>query len=71
MSPVAELLSASPHFAGPQHCPADAWIAAVAAGATDGNPEAWRRYGTLHHLTTVSEPEPVNPGETSGCLVRG
>ncbi|CUU59365.1 Beta protein [Parafrankia irregularis] len=56
MSPVAGLLYRSPHFAGREHCPADRWIAGVAEGrATGGNGKTWRRYGTLHHLTTVSE----------------
>ncbi|ABW16101.1 conserved hypothetical protein [Parafrankia sp. EAN1pec] len=55
MNPVADLLHTSPHFAGREHCPADLWIEGVAKGAKGGNGKTWRRYGTLHHLTTVSE----------------
>lgn len=55
MNPVALLLSSSRHFAGTGHCPADAWLTEVAAGAPSGNATTWRQYGTLHHLVTVSE----------------
>ncbi|WP_235947493.1 beta family protein [Candidatus Frankia alpina] len=55
MNPVAQLLCSSPHFAGAQHCSADAWIADAALGASGGGPAQWRQHGTLHHLVTVSE----------------
>ncbi len=55
MNPVAQLLSASPHFAGAQHCPTDAWIVKMAAGASGGNASQRIQHGTHHHLVTVSE----------------
>ncbi len=38
---------------GASHCAGDAWIAAVPGSG--GNPEAWRRVATTHHLTHVAE----------------
>ncbi|MCK9893410.1 beta family protein [Frankia sp. AgB32] len=56
MREVADLLHSSAYFAGPWHCPADAWIAAVADGDDKGGtPEIWRSHGTVHHLATVGE----------------
>ena len=55
MIAVAKRLSASPHFAGARHCPADAWIAEAAAGTSVGGATQWIQHGTLHHLVTVSE----------------
>ncbi len=52
---VVDLLHSSAYFAGSWHCPADAWIAAVADGDRGGSPEIWRRHGTVHHLATVGE----------------
>lgn len=43
-------------FAGPDHCSGCASMKAAADGAPKlGSPEAWRRLGTIHHLTTVIE----------------
>ena len=44
----------SSHFAGASHCDGCASIQASAHGAPNlGSPEAWRRLGTIHHITTV------------------
>ncbi|MDQ0425152.1 beta family protein [Cellulomonas iranensis] len=51
--PVAAAIAADPRFAGASHCAGDAWIAAVPGSG--GNPEAWRRVATTHHLTHVAE----------------
>ena len=51
--PVAAAIAADSRFAGAAHCAGDAWIAAVPGSG--GNPEAWRRVATTHHLTHVSE----------------
>lgn len=63
--PVAQQLVADARFlAG--HCDGDDWLTQVAAGTTGGgNPEAWRRIGTLHHLTLVSRTV-ANPPASSG-----
>ncbi len=43
-------------FAGPDHCSGCASMKAAADGAPKlGSLEAWRRLGTIHHLTTVIE----------------
>jgi len=42
------------HFSGPDHCDGCSSMKASADGAPKlGSPEAWRRLGTIHHLTTV------------------
>lgn len=51
--PVAAAIAADSRFAGAAHCAGDAWIAAVPGSG--GNPEAWRRVATTHHLTHVAE----------------
>lgn len=41
-------------YRGRDHCPGCASIKAAADGAPRlGSPEAWRRLGTIHHITTV------------------
>lgn len=53
--PAAGALIAESGFTS-GHCPFEDWIEAVAAGTTGGsNPEAWRKWGTLHHLQLVTE----------------
>lgn len=43
-------------FAGVDHCRGCADIAACASGAPNlGSAEAWRRIGTVHHITVVAE----------------
>lgn len=45
-----------PHFAGPNHCAGCASIKAAADGAPGlGSAEAWRRLGTIHHISTVMQ----------------
>lgn len=42
------------HFAGPNHCGGCASMKAAADGAPSlGSAEAWRRLGTIHHISTV------------------
>ena len=42
-------------FAGPDHCGGCRGMKAAADGAPRlGSPEAWRRLGTAHHVTTVA-----------------
>lgn len=54
--PVARLLAGAPEFCGPDYSAGDAWIDATARGETNGgSPQTWRRHGTSHHLTFVSE----------------
>jgi hypothetical protein len=56
MSTVAARLVQSTHFARVQHCAGDRWIREAAAGTVSGgNPETWRRVGTVHHLTQVTD----------------
>jgi hypothetical protein len=44
------------YFAGEAHCVGCAGIGAAAAGAGGfGSAEAWRRLGTIHHITTATE----------------
>jgi len=44
------------YYRGAQHCQGCASIEAAARGADGlGSPEAWRRLGTIHHLTSVVE----------------
>ena len=43
-------------FAGPSHCPGCASIKRAADGGKNlGSAEVWRRLGTIHHLTVVTE----------------
>jgi hypothetical protein len=43
-----------PHFAGSTHCAGCMSIKAAADGASGyGSAEAWRRLGTIHHISTV------------------
>lgn len=52
----SEALVGSAFFYGVDHCGADRQIAACAQRATStGNASTWRKLGTLHHLTLVSE----------------
>ncbi|MDA1348446.1 MAG: hypothetical protein O3A47_06215 [Chloroflexi bacterium] len=45
-----------PHFAGPNHCSGCASIQDSALGASGlGSPEAWRRIGTIHHITAAMQ----------------
>jgi hypothetical protein len=44
------------HFRGATHCEGCASIKAAADGAPRfGSAEAWRRLGTMHHISTVAE----------------
>jgi len=44
----------SSHFAGAPHCDGCAGMKAAADGASNlGSAEAWRRLGTIHHITTA------------------
>lgn len=46
----------SSYFAGTTHCQGCAGMAAAAGGASGyGSAEAWRRLGTVHHITTVMD----------------
>lgn len=55
IQPLAQAIVSDARFAGTGHCGADDWLATAANGGSGGNPEAWRRIGTLHHLTHVAE----------------
>lgn len=56
MVPVAAAVVASTHFRGSGYTAGDTWIADTANGVGGGgNPEAWRRAGTSHHLRTVTD----------------
>lgn len=55
IQPLAQAIVSDQRFAGTGHCGGDDWLAAAANGASGGNPEAWRRIGTLHHLTHVAK----------------
>lgn len=49
-------------FFGVRHCPGCAGMAAAADGASGlGSPEAWRRLGTIHHITSTVEGISVLP----------
>lgn len=51
----AQAIVSDSRFAGTGHCAGDEWLANTASGnGTGGNPEAWRRVGTVHHLTHVA-----------------
>jgi len=53
---LARLLHSSREFMGAPHCNGCRLIAEAAGGALKlGSPEAWRRIGTIHHITTVAE----------------
>lgn len=53
---LAADLVASQAFRGPDHCAGCAGMAACAAGESGFNaPVAWRRLGTIHHITCVVE----------------
>ncbi len=54
MLPLGPQLVAHPSFM-PGHCDTDQWVQNLAPPATGGNPEVWRRRGTLHHLQLVTE----------------
>ncbi|MCD4525244.1 beta family protein [Nocardioides sp. cx-173] len=53
--PAAALIAGHADFLGSDHCDFDEWLVSVAAGTGGSNPEAWRRYGTQHHLQFVTE----------------
>jgi hypothetical protein len=54
--PVLMSLRAQPAYAADDHCALEVWAQRVAStGEGGGNPEAWRRYGTLHHIQFVTE----------------
>jgi hypothetical protein len=55
VTPLASALVADNRFAGIVHCTGDVWFDAVASGQSGSNPEQWRRHGTVHHLTTVTD----------------
>lgn len=54
MQPVAQALVGDARFAGALHCQGDVWLDETARGVGGGgNPEAWRKAATTHHLTHV------------------
>jgi len=54
--PVLATLRAQPSYANADHCGLEQWVEnVVATQEHGGNPEAWRRYGTQHHLQFVTE----------------
>lgn len=55
MAPVVQQLVRHPDYFGDGHCGAEAWVQQVRMGGSGGNPEVWRRQGTLHHLNVVTE----------------
>lgn len=69
MVPVAQRLVSDARFAGVGHCAGDAWLDQTANDGSGGNPEAWRRAATTHHLTHVPV-ELANLHGSSGGPVR-
>jgi len=55
MPAVAAGLQAHPDYLGNHHCALEQWLGAITPQTGGGNPMTWRRYGTLHHLTVVTE----------------
>lgn len=56
MAATLTLGALSAHFAGASHCDGCSSMAAAAGGAPRlGSAGAWRRLGTIHHLTSVVE----------------
>lgn len=53
--PAALALTTHPDYAGAGHCDYEDWLTPVSTGVGGSNPEAWRRYGTRHHLHFVTE----------------
>lgn len=54
--PLAAMIANAPEFSGADYSPGDAWIASTAEGeGTGGSPLTWRRHGTSHHITFVTE----------------
>jgi hypothetical protein len=53
--PAACLLEGDADYLGVDHCEFEEWLEPVAAGYGGGSAVVWRRYGTQHHLTVVSE----------------
>lgn len=53
--PAAQALLDHDEYMGDDHCGMEAWLREAARGTRPGNGMTWRRYGTLHHLHTVSE----------------
>lgn len=63
--PLARMIADAAEFCGADYSPGDAWIASTAEGVgTGGSPLTWRRHGTSHHLTFVSE-SLANPADPS------
>lgn len=55
LTEAASRLTAHPDYQA-DHCSVEEWLESVADGsASGGNPEAWRREATLHHLRVVAE----------------
>ena len=50
-----EHLTQNPGYLGSQHCATEGWVESVLTNGSGGNPEVWRRQGTLHHLAVVTE----------------
>lgn len=54
-APALQRLVRHPGYLGSGHCAAEAWMQQVLMGGSGGNPEVWRREGTVHHLQVVTE----------------
>lgn len=65
--PVAQTITSAPEFCGQDYSAGDAWIDQTARGATNGgSPQTWRRVGTNHHLTFVTESLSIPPATSAG-----
>ena len=53
--PAARLLQDHTEYLGADHCQFEVWMQPVAAGTGGGSAVVWRRYGTQHHFTVVTD----------------
>lgn len=65
--PVAQMIASAPEFCGRNYSAGDAWIDQTSREATNGgSPQTWRRVGTNHHLTLVTESLSTPPATSAG-----
>lgn len=65
--PVAQMIASAPEFCGQDYSAGDAWIDRTSREATNGgSPQTWRRVGTNHHLTFVTESLSTPPATSAG-----
>ena len=65
--PLAQMIATAPEFCGAAYSPGDTWIASTAEGVGNGGaPLTWRRHGTSHHITFVTESLANPDGSSTG-----